>query len=159
MCRRWQGPATVIKVESPHSYLVDMGDGRVRHVHANKMRKFHIRVQRCNVISEADSDFGRVIVPVNVSENVLPSINVDCDKLCHLSHTQQQELLQLLDEFACCFSNKPGLCTRRRLMTDFQKNFTGRFLGKFAVKSHRTLDMLLHYSESAILIPFCYTTL
>jgi len=121
MCRRWQGPATVIKVESPHSYLVDMGDGRVRHVHANKMRKFHIRVQRCNVISEADSDFGRVIVPVNVSENVLPSINVDCDKLCHLSHTQQQELLQLLDEFACCFSNKPGLCTRRRLMTDFQK--------------------------------------
>jgi len=59
---------------------------------------------------------------INVSENVLPSINVDCDKLCHLSHTQQQELLQLLDEFACCFSNKPGLCTRRRLMTDFQKN-------------------------------------
>jgi len=91
-CRRWQGPATVIKVKSPHSYLVDMGDGRVRHVHANKMRKFHIHVQGCNVISEADSDFGRVIVPVNVSENVLPSINVDCDKLCHLYHTQQQEL-------------------------------------------------------------------
>ena len=81
MCRRWQGPATVIKVKSPHSYLVDMGDGRVRHVHANKMRKFHIRVQGCNVISEADSDFGRVIAPVNVSENVLPSVNVDCDKL------------------------------------------------------------------------------
>ena len=68
-----------------------MGDGRVRHVHANKMRKFHIHVQGCNVISEADSDFGRVIAPVNVSENVLPSINVDCDKLCHLYHTQQQD--------------------------------------------------------------------
>jgi len=87
-----------------------MRDGRVRHVHANKVRKFHVRVQGYNVISEVDSDFGRVIVRVNVSENVFPSVNVDCGKLCHLSDTQQQELLQLLEEFGCCFSNKPGLC-------------------------------------------------
>ena len=40
-----------------------MGDGRVRHVHANKMRKFHVRVQSCNIISENDVDFGRVLVP------------------------------------------------------------------------------------------------
>ena len=51
-------------VESPYSYLVDMGDGRVRHVHANKMHKFHARVQGCNVISECDDDIGRVLVPV-----------------------------------------------------------------------------------------------
>jgi len=32
-------------------------------VHANKLRKFHVRVQGCNVISESDVDFGRVLVP------------------------------------------------------------------------------------------------
>jgi len=36
-------------VSSPYSYLVDLGDGRVRHVHANKMRKFHVRVQRAEL--------------------------------------------------------------------------------------------------------------
>jgi len=45
LCNRWQGPGTVIKVKSPHSYLVDMGNGNVRHIHANKMRKFIARVQ------------------------------------------------------------------------------------------------------------------
>jgi len=42
VCNRWCGPATVIKVKSPHSYLVDMGDGNVRHVHANKMRNYQV---------------------------------------------------------------------------------------------------------------------
>ena len=30
--KRWEGPATVLRVKSPYSYMVDMGDGRVRHV-------------------------------------------------------------------------------------------------------------------------------
>jgi len=38
LCKRWQGSATVVRVKSPYSYVVDMGDGRVRHVHANEMR-------------------------------------------------------------------------------------------------------------------------
>jgi len=37
--KHWQGPVTVLRVKSPYSYLVDMGDGRVRNVHANKMIK------------------------------------------------------------------------------------------------------------------------
>ena len=81
ICQRWQGPATVVKVKSPYSYLVDMGDGRVRHVHANKIRKFHVRVQGCNVIviSDGDSDFGRVLVPENVCNIALPStVAVSC---------------------------------------------------------------------------------
>ena len=44
-------------------HLVDMVDARVRHVHANKMRKFHVRVQSCNIISENVVDIGRVLVP------------------------------------------------------------------------------------------------
>ena len=58
-----------------------MGDGRVRHVHANKMRKFHVRVQSCNIISENDVDFGRVLVPAIDESDVLPSVNVDRSKI------------------------------------------------------------------------------
>jgi len=60
-----------------------MGDGRVRHVHANKMREFQVRVQSCNIISENDVDFGRVLVPATVESDVLPSANVDRSKLEH----------------------------------------------------------------------------
>ena len=81
MCKRWQGPVTVVKVKAPYSYLADMGDGRVRHVHANKMRKFQVRVQGCNVISDSDTDFGRVFVPESVSDIVLPSVSVD-SRIC-----------------------------------------------------------------------------
>jgi len=124
LCKRWQGPATVVRVKSPYSYLVDMGDARVRHVHANKMRKFHVRVQSCNIISENDVDFGRVLVPAIDEGDVLPSVNVDRSKVEHLDHEQQGELLALLDEFAECFSDKPGLCKfaehQIRVTGDFQ---------------------------------------
>ena len=91
--------------------MVDMGDGRVRHIHANKMRKFHARVQGCNVISECDDDFGRVLVPVTVPCDALPSAAINHCKIEHLNIEQQTELLALLDEFHMCFSDKPGLCS------------------------------------------------
>jgi len=44
-----ESTANVLHVKSLYScYLVDMGDGRVRHVLANKMRKFHAHVQGCD---------------------------------------------------------------------------------------------------------------
>jgi len=123
LCKRWQGPATVVRIKSPYSYLVDMGDGRVRHVHANKVRKFHVRVQSCNIISENDVDFGRVLVPAIDESDVLPSMNVDRSKIEHLDPEQQGELLELLDEFAECFSDKPGLCR----VAEHQIRVTGEF--------------------------------
>jgi len=38
------GPATVVEVLSPYSYVVDVAGTR-RHFHANKSRKFHLRVE------------------------------------------------------------------------------------------------------------------
>ena len=58
LCNRWCGPGTIVKVKSPFSYLVDLGNGNVRHMHANKMRHFVARVQGCGVIAESDIDFG-----------------------------------------------------------------------------------------------------
>ena len=63
MCKTWLGPATVLPVKSPHSYLVDLNDGRVMHVLANKMRKFNVRVHGLNDISEMDDQFARVHAP------------------------------------------------------------------------------------------------
>ena len=103
---RRQGPATVVKVKSPYSYLVDMGNVNVRHVHANKMRKFIAMVQSCEVIADDGIDFGRVLSTVTqvcVKEANLPSQKIDDGVLSHLEQAQQKELLALLDEFAECF--------------------------------------------------------
>ena len=50
---RWRGPATIVEVRSPYSYLVEY-DGKRQHLHANKLRKFHIRVDEivCDVYDE-----------------------------------------------------------------------------------------------------------
>ena len=110
LCKRWQGLAAVVRVKSPYSYLVDMVDARVRHVHANKMRKFHVRVQSCDITSSNNVDFSRVLVPANVESDVLPSVNVDRSGIEHLDPEQQGGLLALLGEFAVCVSEKPVLC-------------------------------------------------
>lgn len=114
LSNRWQGPGTVVKIKSPHSYLIDMGDGGVRHMHANKMRRFVARVQGCGVIAESDVDFGRIVVPDNCTvtfdEFVLPSHRLKKDDLQHLEPSQQTELVALLDEFQDRFIDRPGLC-------------------------------------------------
>lgn len=111
MGNRWQGPGTVVKVKSPYSSLVDLGSGNVRHMHANKMRHFVARVQGCGVIAECDAEFGNVLSPVVVAnENVMPSVRVEPEKVAHLDEGQRAELFEVLDEFAACFSDKPGLC-------------------------------------------------
>jgi len=95
-------------VQSPYSYLVDLGyNGSVRHMHANKMRHFITRVQGCGVIAECDAEFGKVLSSdAVVDESVLPSVRVTSEK----DESQRAELLEVLDEFAACFLDKPGLC-------------------------------------------------
>ena len=128
---RWRGPGTILEVKSKHSYIVEF-DGTCRHLHADKLRKYHLQVDEivcnsytcfgmlneCNVnqcasvIYEHDQDFGdvEVIDTVNDVDNLLPSQKIDIEKLAHLSEEQQRELLALLDKFPECFSEKPGFC-------------------------------------------------
>jgi len=37
LCKRWQRPAAVVRIMSTDSCLIDIGDGRVRYVHASVM--------------------------------------------------------------------------------------------------------------------------
>jgi len=111
MGNRWLSPGTVVKVKSAYSYFVDLGNGNVRHMHANKMRHFIARVQGCGVIAECDTEFGKVLSPeVVVNESVRPSVTVEPEKLSHLDEGQRAELVEVLDEFTACFADKPGLC-------------------------------------------------
>ena len=102
LCKRWQRPATVVRIISPDSYFIDIGDGRVRHVHASIMCNFHVHVQSYDIISENDADFGRVLVPAMDDSNVLPSVDVDSGGIEHLGPEQQCGLLALLGGFAAC---------------------------------------------------------
>ena len=134
---RWKGPATVVEVKSPYSYIVEYNGGR-QHVHANKLRQFNVRVEEvicnsilinesdewnnisvdtCAVINESDVDFGPIEVvetsigQPSIKSELPPSKRIDVEKLSHLSKSQQIELLKLLDKYSVCFSETPGLCT------------------------------------------------
>jgi len=127
---RWKGPATIVEVKSPYSYLVEYNAAR-QHVHTNKLRKFHVRVDEvivegdvdshvmsvdtCAVIYDSDTDFGSVAVvdpPLKESDKIdlPPSQRIDPEKLAHLSERQRHELTDILDQFQDCFSDTPGFC-------------------------------------------------
>jgi len=112
-----------VKVKSPHSYLVDMGNGNVCRVHANKMQKFVVRIQEFGVVADTDVDFGRMLTPLSdACADVLSSKRVDAEKIKNLGTQQCKQMLQLLNEFAVCFVNKPGLCdvVEHHIVTTFQ---------------------------------------
>jgi len=44
---------------SQNSYVVDLGNSKTRHIYANKMRHFVVRVHGCSVIDDRDVMFGR----------------------------------------------------------------------------------------------------
>jgi len=102
---------TIVKVRSPYSYLVDMGNGQVRYIHANKIRKFVARSHVCGVISDNDVEFGRVLQHVNNMYIEQPSQRVSAEKLLHLNDQQRQELLAVLDDHSVCFRDRSGLYT------------------------------------------------
>ena len=115
---RWQGPGTVVEVKSPYSYIVDL-DGKRRHVHANKMKRFNERIEQalinnCSVIFDKDEDFGSIDL-VNDhqhdSELPLPSSMIDPAKVSHLTELERSQLFEVLDRYPTVFSDKPGFCS------------------------------------------------
>ena len=119
----------IYEVQSPYSYVVEFADGSRRILHANHLRKFYTRAQSliynmsllastnsCAIINDGDDDFGEIAVPDLTDECKqvleLPSQIIDRSTLAHLKPKQQQELSHLLDKYADCFSDIPGLTVR-----------------------------------------------
>jgi hypothetical protein len=148
MFSRWKGPATVIEVKWPDSYVVEL-EGRRYHLHANHLRPYNIDVAEitcsivevetlmnvcecivdvdndspslvtdyCSVVYDGDTDFGD-IGEVGAgdrnerqSDDAPPSSLIKEAELVHLSIAQRTDLMALVDAFAICFSDVPGLCT------------------------------------------------
>ncbi|GFU32785.1 hypothetical protein TNCV_318261 [Trichonephila clavipes] len=78
---RWTGPGEIIQHHPPHSYKVKLSDGTVRHVHVNKIRKYHPRTLAVGVIFEGDHEFGEIHPTLDLSrstsERVLHEINLN----------------------------------------------------------------------------------
>ena len=127
---RWHGPGTIVEVKSPYSYIVEL-DGRKRHVHANKIKKFNERieqalVQNCTVVFDRDEEFGS-LEPANddyPTNEPLPSSRIEMKNLDHLSLGEREQLLRLLDDYSDIFSDKPGFCPliehKIKLTSDFK---------------------------------------
>lgn len=64
--RRWKGPAEVIEVVSPHSYIVEYENVRYK-LHANLLRKFNVQVDE--IIVESMHVFGTLIEETTVMAN------------------------------------------------------------------------------------------
>ncbi|GFW63047.1 transposon Ty3-I Gag-Pol polyprotein [Trichonephila clavipes] len=78
---RWIGPGEIIQHHRPHSYKVKLPDGTVRHVHVNKIRKYHPRALAVGVIFEDDHEFEEIPPTPNLSrstsERVLHEIDLN----------------------------------------------------------------------------------
>jgi hypothetical protein len=125
---RWRAPATIVDKSGEYSYLVEI-DGVKQWIHANKLRKFDVRVadvicesftgnelfaivDPCSVIHDKDCEFGYVdAIDLHIIEDLsLPSRKVDLSKFAHLNEQQRQEFLAVLDKYPEVFSEVPGYC-------------------------------------------------
>ncbi|GFT40774.1 transposon Tf2-11 polyprotein [Trichonephila clavipes] len=94
---RWTGPGEIIQHHPPHSYKVKLSDGTVRHVHVNKIRKYHPRALAVGVIFEGDHEFGEIHPTPNLSrstsERVLHEINLNhLKETVRISHTESLKI-------------------------------------------------------------------
>ena len=157
MFAKWRGPADIIAIKSPYSYIVSYV-GRDYHLHANKLRKFLIRADaatcdsvmyvnpdycnevtgcnQCAIFYYADVDFGNIVVadPDSFRQPLtLPSQKIELDKISHLNKQQRIELLSLLDEFATVFADSPGLCTVTQHEVPLMDGFKPRVMRAYKV--------------------------
>ncbi|GFY22009.1 retrovirus-related Pol polyprotein from transposon 17.6 [Trichonephila clavipes] len=74
---------------------IKLPDGTVRHVHVNKIRKYHPRALAVGVIFEGDHEFGEIHptpnLPRSTSERVLHEINLN-----HLKESEREQVLAIV---------------------------------------------------------------
>lgn len=113
---KWQ-TGIVADIADEYSYFIDLPNGACKQIHANHLRPFTIRVN--SVITDADTDFGAIVPLPSNDTCTLPSSIIDREAIAHLAAGEQAQLLDLVDEFASCFSDKPGYCdcTQHEIIT------------------------------------------
>ncbi|GFQ74993.1 retrovirus-related Pol polyprotein from transposon 17.6 [Trichonephila clavata] len=101
---RWTGPGEIIQHHPPHSYKVKLPDGTVRHVHVNKIRKYHPRALAVGVIFEDDHEFGDIHPTPNLSRSTSERVLHETD-LNHLKETEREQVLAILLKHRTLFTS------------------------------------------------------
>lgn len=107
-------------------------------------------VATCTVIRNTDADFGSVRT-VNLQSDVvkLPSERLELNMLQHLNSEQQQQLLNILDEYPDVFSDQPGLCTLIEHEIPVTADFTPRRLRAYKVPDRLKAEVERQLKELA----------
>ncbi|GFR01782.1 retrovirus-related Pol polyprotein from transposon opus, partial [Trichonephila clavata] len=104
----WIGPAKVVKLSRPHSFLVRMEDGNTRELHVNKLRPYISRVDHVGIIFDQDTDFGELHYAPTDKENQ-PNIDIELNQMPDVLNAQQKyQLRNLLQRYEDIFWNRPG---------------------------------------------------
>ncbi|GFX63964.1 retrovirus-related Pol polyprotein from transposon 17.6 [Trichonephila clavipes] len=116
---RWTGPGEIIQHHPPHSYKVKLPDGTVRHVHVNKIRKYHPRALAVGVIFEGDHEFGEIHPTPNLSrstsERVLHEINLN-----HLKESEREQVLAIVLKHQTLFTSDVKIAKSLKIKVDEQ---------------------------------------
>ena len=99
---RWKGPAKIITVKSPYSYIVEL-DGVTHHLHANDLRRYNVKAEEISYDSaafESDSsavklkpqEDGEICVSFCEALNFQPSLHV---ATCAIIHEEDEDFGQV----------------------------------------------------------------
>ncbi|GFX29103.1 hypothetical protein TNCV_2072541 [Trichonephila clavipes] len=145
---RWTGPGEIIQHHPPHSYKVKLSDGTVRHVHVNKIRKYHPRALAVGVIFEDDHEFGEIHPTPNLSrstsERVLHEINLN-----HLKESEREQVLAIVLKHQTLFTSDVKIAKvgthRIRLKPNIErkKPFVYRIPESLKIKVDEQIEELL----------------
>ena len=99
----WQGPGTINLKLSPNSYSISMPDSAIRHLHANHLREFKIRVQGVGVIyDDVENKIGEVKcceTGIGINDDIVTELTrakLEEVVLSHLTEDQKDELKDLM---------------------------------------------------------------
>ncbi|GFU02676.1 hypothetical protein TNCV_535061 [Trichonephila clavipes] len=116
---RWTGPGEIIQHHPPHSHKVKLPDGTVRHVHVNKIRKYHPRALAVGVIFEGDHEFGEIHPTPNLSrstsERVLHETNLN-----HLKESEREQVLAIVLKHQTLFTSDVKIAKSLKIKVDEQ---------------------------------------
>jgi len=85
---RWKGPAKVIAVKSPYSYVVEL-DGATYHLHANDLRRYNVKADEVTYGPSALGDQRVCTVQLIPQED-----DEICDSLCDALNFAQETKIQ-----------------------------------------------------------------
>lgn len=82
MFSHWRGPAHIMEVKSPHSYIVEL-DGARQHVHANRLKQYLVASDRVTCVPDFETACISNCVGTDFEEVVEDRIMSEANHMCY----------------------------------------------------------------------------